>query len=251
MVPRGVVRRCNQTTVMVFSNEKYTTWYYKVIHKAESENRIWKAGKYHRHHILPSSLGGVDDKDNVVLLTPREHYICHLLLMKMTHGEHRVKMVCAFYRFSPGKGATTSKGYQRFCESTKTSMKGANNPFYGRRHSEDTRVKISRNHGMRGRSCYDVWVEKYGVPEADRRKSLMLERRSESFKGESNPAFGKPRSMELRKRQSERMSGKRHPRYGKKRAWVYREGVTRQVEAERLTEFLAVGWTQGRKLGVS
>lgn len=34
------------------------------------------------HHILPVSLGGTNDKPNKVVLTAKEHYICHLLLTK-------------------------------------------------------------------------------------------------------------------------------------------------------------------------
>lgn len=34
------------------------------------------------HHIVPKSLGGKNDKSNLVNLTAREHYIAHLLLFK-------------------------------------------------------------------------------------------------------------------------------------------------------------------------
>ena len=36
---------------------------------------------YENHHILPKCLGGLDYKENLVLLTFKEHYICHKLLM--------------------------------------------------------------------------------------------------------------------------------------------------------------------------
>lgn len=35
------------------------------------------------HHIKPRSLGGTDTKENLVDLSAREHFICHLLLTKM------------------------------------------------------------------------------------------------------------------------------------------------------------------------
>lgn len=35
------------------------------------------------HHILPKSLGGTNDKENLVNLSAREHFICHLLLTKI------------------------------------------------------------------------------------------------------------------------------------------------------------------------
>lgn len=37
---------------------------------------------YEKHHILPRSLGGLDNTENLVLLTAKEHYIAHLLLYK-------------------------------------------------------------------------------------------------------------------------------------------------------------------------
>lgn len=35
------------------------------------------------HHVLPRCLGGPDDADNLVQLTPEEHYVAHQLLHKM------------------------------------------------------------------------------------------------------------------------------------------------------------------------
>lgn len=34
------------------------------------------------HHIIPKCLGGTNDKDNLVLLTAKEHFVCHHLLFK-------------------------------------------------------------------------------------------------------------------------------------------------------------------------
>lgn len=45
---------------------------------------------YEQHHILPSSLGGSDDSDNLVLLTPEEHYVAHQLLIKIYPGNLRM-----------------------------------------------------------------------------------------------------------------------------------------------------------------
>lgn len=40
-------------------------------------------GYTERHHILPKCLGGTNDKENLVNLSAREHFICHLLLTKI------------------------------------------------------------------------------------------------------------------------------------------------------------------------
>lgn len=41
------------------------------------------SGYTEKHHIVPKCLGGTDDKTNIVSLTPEEHYLAHLLLVKM------------------------------------------------------------------------------------------------------------------------------------------------------------------------
>lgn len=40
---------------------------------------------YECHHILPKSLGGTDDPENLIYLTAEEHFLAHMLLAKM-HG---------------------------------------------------------------------------------------------------------------------------------------------------------------------
>jgi len=45
------------------------------------------SGYVEKHHIIPRSLGGTNDKENLVLLTAREHFICHFLLAKMYSKE--------------------------------------------------------------------------------------------------------------------------------------------------------------------
>jgi hypothetical protein len=41
-------------------------------------------GYYESHHIKPKCLGGKDCKNNLVLLTAKEHYICHLLFVNQS-----------------------------------------------------------------------------------------------------------------------------------------------------------------------
>ena len=71
---------------------KYSKLYNKITSNAKQ--RITE-GYTELHHIIPQSLGGGNDKDNLVELTAREHFICHWLLIKMTEGEDRSKMLYA------------------------------------------------------------------------------------------------------------------------------------------------------------
>lgn len=58
---------------------------YKKIYETIIENakQNTSGGYTESHHIMPKCVGGTDDKDNLVELSAREHFICHLLLAKM------------------------------------------------------------------------------------------------------------------------------------------------------------------------
>lgn len=82
---------------MIFIDNKYTHWYYSIITSAKSRN---PTGYTEEHHIIPKSLSGSNDPSNLVSLTAREHFICHMLLPKMVDGKHRQKMVYALWAMS-------------------------------------------------------------------------------------------------------------------------------------------------------
>ena len=50
-------------------------------------------GYKEKHHILPKSLGGTNDKSNLVALTGREHWVAHLLLHKI-HKRSETAYAC-------------------------------------------------------------------------------------------------------------------------------------------------------------
>ena len=86
---------------MIFIQNKYTRIYYTIIEKAKSRTI---SSYTENHHIIPKSLGGSNSKDNLVALTAREHFVCHLLLTKMTEADARSKMAMAvFYLTGRGK----------------------------------------------------------------------------------------------------------------------------------------------------
>lgn len=81
---------------MIFIDNKYTKWYYNIISNAKS--RISDKDTYHEiHHIIPKSLNGTNDENNLVSLTAREHFVCHMLLPKMLLGKQKRNMSFAFW----------------------------------------------------------------------------------------------------------------------------------------------------------
>lgn len=89
------------------SENKYYVWYTNII-----ENRLnnpINEGYIESHHILPKSLGGSDNNDNLVNLSAKEHFIVHQLLPRFINGPGKYKMMyaasCMFMKskYTPGR----------------------------------------------------------------------------------------------------------------------------------------------------
>jgi len=65
----------------------YSKVYFQIIEKAKVRT-LTEYGEW--HHIIPKCLGGKNNKDNLVFLTAREHYICHQLLVKMNPNNSKL-----------------------------------------------------------------------------------------------------------------------------------------------------------------
>lgn len=97
--------KIRKLTNQIFLNNKYTKWYFTIIEKAISENRIKHKREhpnyiyYEQQHIIPKSICPEyrRQKWNIVLLTAHEHFVSHLLLTKMVKGSHRRSMAFAFW----------------------------------------------------------------------------------------------------------------------------------------------------------
>ena len=62
----------------------YSNHYNQLINTRKVLDRKKGTGTYfEKHHIVPRWLGGSDNKDNLILLTAKEHFIAHLLLWKI------------------------------------------------------------------------------------------------------------------------------------------------------------------------
>lgn len=73
-----------------FKDNKYTRCYYRILEKPDT------SGCTNNHHIIPSAIGGSDAKENRIDISPRQHFICHLLLTKMCiKKKHMYSMTAA------------------------------------------------------------------------------------------------------------------------------------------------------------
>lgn len=78
----------------IFNSSKYAKAYFQLV---ESAKQNPSTADYNEiHHILPKSLGGSDDESNLVKFSLRQHYIAHLLLVKMVSSvASQAKMIYA------------------------------------------------------------------------------------------------------------------------------------------------------------
>jgi hypothetical protein len=80
------------------------------------------------HHIIPRCMGGTDDKSNLVDLTPEEHYLCHLLLVKI-YNKHIGLIRAAMFMTSHNSNVRrNNKMYGWLKRQFSEYMRGPNNP---------------------------------------------------------------------------------------------------------------------------
>lgn len=149
----------------------YQKIYNSIIDRAKTRDIKTIVGYHEKHHIIPKSMGGTDDKSNIVLLTAREHYLSHWLLFKI----HRNKeMAAALHSMNQGnkyqkhRYVRSSRAYQESREFLSNHFSGERNPS----KRPEVRKKISNK----------VSGEKNGMY---------------GMVGELNPFYGKTHSNEL------------------------------------------------------
>jgi len=185
----------------MFKTNKYSQIYFNIIAKAKSRKL---AGYTETHHILPRSLGGTNDSENLVELTAREHYVCHLLLPKMTEGENHYKMVYAFVIMS-GRKTYGSRKYAFYREEYSilnsklrsgsgngmwgVDRSGDKNTFYGKKHSEETKRKISEGQKKRRIDRPESFKGYERTDEQKKAQSIRAKSKAKSYTF-THPAYG-------------------------------------------------------------
>lgn len=112
-----------------------------------------------RHHIIPESFfknrsrsgpagwldGDPDSLTNIVFLSQREHAFCHKLLVRMTQGKMKSKMVLAIWRMMNGrhKRLFSSRDYQNYRSLFTENIKNINRGKKRKPLTESHRESIS------------------------------------------------------------------------------------------------------------
>jgi len=175
----------------------YLSKYIKLIRNAQS--REIAPEFFEEHHIFPESIYGKNSY--TVKLSSREHYIAHLLLykaLKTRYGatHHRTaKMAYALWRINTAKIRIEGK---KSTESILYRMaKNAfieNHPLLGKKHSEQTKLKIGMANSGRLIGDKNPMYGKFGS---------------------NHPRFGQQHTEESKEKIGRSRRGEKHPMFGK------------------------------------
>lgn len=217
------------------------------------------------HHIIPQSLGGSNDVDNLVELTAREHFICHWLLIKMTEGDDRGKMLYALQGM---------KAENRYQERYRTKITA--------RVYEKYRIEHAENHSkrMKGRKAWNKGRKLEGEElevhrERTRNRKIDPIKQAEGQKKRLEKLKGFKHSEETKKKQSEKLKGKaKGPQSTEHRLAISlggkgikkkqghsanvakanigcisinKDGIEKKVKQDTLQQYLNEGWRLGGK----
>lgn len=182
----------------MFKDNKYTKIYNGIIDSAKykSRKRLRRDNKdyvyYESHHIIPKSMGGIEE----VLLTSKEHFICHLLLPKMLDGPNKYKMVNALIRMT----FSSSNGQERYRSRSYSIIKA----FIAEKNSYNFKNKKKSDatkNNMKGRS--GTWKR------TEEHKKKLSDMRKGKYTGSNNGFYGKKYKQEsiIKRNETRRMNG--------------------------------------------
>ena len=168
----------------------YIRVYWSIIHN-RLHNKV--DGYVEHHHIIPRSEGGPDNNDNIVALTAREHYICHLLLAKI-YNDYKMLSAVVFMQAAKERWSSrTFKFNSRLYEAIRKE--------FAVKVSEHKKGRIPWNKGkkMSPEACKNM---------SDAQKKYRQEHPNSTTSTFSKYWAGKKRSEADRKNKSDAAKGK-------------------------------------------
>jgi hypothetical protein len=213
-------------------SEHYYNRYTKFISECSNQT---VSGYSEKHHIVPVSLGGSDDKENLITLTARQHYIAHWMLWKAYGGS----MTAAFFQMSNlarYNKRNTSRLYSSLKEERAKLMSErmmGNTPWNkGVAMTDEVKLKISKNRtGVKPRDTSKLGKSKIGVPRTEEVKLKI----SQSHLGIKH-SLESVEKMKATKKANPTGTGK----------WMNNGLVQKKIKLQDVDKYVDDGWSLGR-----
>lgn len=131
----------------------------------------------HWHHIIPKSVGGADDKENLIRLSWITHWYAHKLLAEENPDN---KLIVTDFKRMGTLDCWLTRCYKVWAY----DRSGENNSMYGRKHTDESKEKNRQAH--LGRSYSPEVNKKKGRPKTEEQRKHL----SEILKGRKKKAKG-------------------------------------------------------------
>lgn len=138
----------------------------------KSKNRVLE-GYSEKHHIIPSCIGGTDDSDNICSLTPEEHYLAHLLLVKIY----------------PNSSGLVFAAWNMQFHSTDQRMNNKLHGWLKRKHAEAASEKFREMWAKKREDIRQSMIAEKNSPKGQERLHRVVQKRWDEMPAEERDAF--------------------------------------------------------------
>lgn len=215
----------------------YIKIYNNLINKAKERNNL---DIFEIHHIIPKCIGGNDNKQNLVKLTPKEHFIAHKLLCKIYSYKGIRYAFCMMVNTSMNfvknkQNCTTNRYYHissKDYEECKLFLKqDTSKRFKGKIYVNNKEIQLIISPDELENYLNNGWYKGKLPFSEETLKSIKLKAKSRIL------------SEETYIKKSNSMSGEKNPSYNTK--IMNKNGKNIRVKLDQIKKYLNDGWELG------
>lgn len=220
-----------------------------------------------KHHIIPKCLNKdlYTDPNNIIILTPKEHFIAHLILShcyKVNTNEYN-RLIFALFAMAKLKMKFhdrdlydfTSKQYEKLRIEYSTARRNymkihINDKKYeklkGKNKPATNKGKIGINNGI-----INKYIDKTDEIPVGWKLGFIQAKKSDHCKQALKQAWKKNKQNRIKENhpmygKGYLLAGKKNGMYGRHRKWINRENINKIVFIEDLDNYLQEGWNLGK-----
>jgi hypothetical protein len=243
----------------------YTKHYTNLINRAKERTL---EGYKESHHIIPKCLGGTDERDNLVDLTAREHFIAHLLLWKI-HPESyglikAISMMCTGHKEHRSGNRMYGWLREKLASEFSRSQSGEGNSQFGTMWIHNLDLKESKKilksdeipeGWLKGRKLsWEVYYCKFCNTLLNNQRNFCDNLCSVNYRKKSNTYSNGMKGKTFSQTQLDKLkghdrnNGEKNPSFGT--MWIHNLDLkeSKKIKKDEFPEYESLGWLKGRKM---